>query len=100
MKFFIPEEKISENIINLGRKIGYFLIGRGKDEAELSFVRALKGMDYPRFHLLVRKDKGKNVLFNLHLDQKKPSYGKYSAHSAEYDGPLIENEVDRIKSFF
>ncbi len=100
MEFFILESEIEENIVNLGRKIGYFCIGRGKNEAEFSFIRPINGRDFPRFHLFVRKDKGKNVRFNLHLDQKKPSYGKYSAHNAEYEGPLIENEVNRIKSFF
>ncbi len=100
MEFFIPESEIQENIVNIGKKIGYFCIGRGKSEAEFSFIRPLDRRDFPRFHLFIRKDKGKNIRFNLHLDQKKPSYGKYSVHNAEYESPLIENEASRIKSFF
>ena len=98
MKFSIHEENIKENIIDLSRKIGYLSIGRGKNEAELSFVRPLKGSNYPRFHLLIRTDNGKDILFNLHLDQKKTIYRGSVAHSGEYDGPVIEQEAERIKN--
>jgi hypothetical protein len=97
MEFFFPEEKIKENVIDLGRKIGYFSIGRGRNESEFSFVRPLQGKNYPRFHLLIRTDKGKSISFNLHLDQKRPVYKGVAAHSAEYDGPIIEQEAERIK---
>ena len=97
MRFFIPENKIEENKIDLGRKLGYFSLGRGKDEAEFSFIRPLYGNGYPRFHLFIRSDKGKDIVFDLHLDQKKASYKGSRAHSGEYEGPVIENEVDRIK---
>ncbi len=100
MKFTIPENQIQENIIDLGRKIGYFCIGRGKNDSEFSFIRPLYGRDFPRFHLFVRQDQGKNILFNLHLDQKKPIYKNSNAHSAEYEGPVVEDEILRIKSFF
>ena len=53
------------------------------------------------------KPKGKNYSFNLHLDQKKPSYFghrslgegrlKGHAHSGDYDGPVVEGEAERIK---
>ena len=97
MKFSIPEKNIKENIIDLSRKIGYLSIGRGRNEAEFSFVRPLKGNDYPRFHLLIKTDNGKDILFNLHLDQKKAVYKGSIAPSGEYDGPIIEQEVERIK---
>ena len=37
------------------------------------------------------------MIFNLHLDQKKPTYEWHIAHSGEYDGELVEKEIERIK---
>ncbi len=99
MEFSIPEKDIKENIIDFGRKIGYFSIGKKGSGSEFSFVRPLQRSGYPRFHLFIRTDKGKNFLFNLHLDQKKPVYKSGVAHSAEYDGPIVDQEMERIKNF-
>ena len=66
---------------------------------EESFVRRLAGEFYPRFHLYV-KEAGGVTTFDLHLDQKKPSYEGSRMHAGEYDGPLIEAEMTRIKSAF
>ena len=46
--------------------------------------------------MFIKQDRDK-LFFNLHLDQKKPSYSGSSAHSGEYDGEIIEKEVERIK---
>ena len=60
-----------------------------------SYVRRLGGL-YPRFHAyLDRSDRGFTV--NLHLDQKRPSYRGQTAHSGEYEGEVVEREVERIK---
>ena len=94
MKFEIKNPK--DNILSLARKSGYFP-KRSLDQ-ETSFVRQLLGRDYPRFHLYIKESKDKNIfLFNLHLDQKKPSYEGSRAHSGEYEGGLVEKEVERIK---
>lgn len=81
----------------------------GQNEDEISIVRQLGRNDYPRFHLYITKN-DREFSFNIHLDQKKPSYPArigyakdvaggegYHAHSGEYDGDLVENEVERIK---
>ncbi len=86
-------------IVNLMRSAGYSSLGRGKDEAEFSFVRSFGRSGYPRFHLFVRFDKGKEAIFDLHLDQRKTVYTGARAHGAEYEGPLLEDEMERIKSF-
>ncbi len=86
-------------IINLMRSAGYISLGRGKDEAEFSFIRSFGRSGYPRFHLFVRFDKGKEPIFDLHLDQRKTVYMGARAHGAEYEGPLLEDEMERIKSF-
>ncbi len=97
MKFRIKQD-IKGNIINEMRTAGYTCLGRGKDEAEFSFVKSLQPSGYPRFHLFVRFDQGKEPLFNLHLDQKRAVYKGTTAHSADHDGSVIESEVERIIS--
>jgi len=89
-----------ENIASMMRRVGYTFLGRGQDSAEFSFIRSLGRNDYPRFHLFIRFDKGKEVLFNLHLDQRKPVYSGTVAHSADYEGWRLEEEMTRIKNLF
>ena len=91
MKFII---KTNESILGLGRTLGYKPLGNRNDE--YSFARPLGDNYYPRFHIYVRREKDA-LFFNLHLDQKKPSYAGTTAHSGEYDGELVEIEAERIK---
>lgn len=78
------------------RRSGYALLGQDQNTAELSFAKRAGGGDYPRFHAYVKKEGG-IIRVNLHLDQKKPSYAGTHAHNAEYDGELLEGEMERIK---
>ena len=93
---------IKENIVSVARKIGYVIIDT-KENGEYNLVRKLTGQNYPRFHVYLRQsfggpqDKLNTYVFNLHLDQKKPSYEGSNAHSGEYFGPIVEKEADRIK---
>lgn len=105
MKFTL-NGPLKETIHNFVRKAGYFSLG-GNQETELDYIRPLAGRSgYPRFHLYLRKQDGstsspqggESWVFNLHLDQKKPIYEGTSAHSGEYDGPLVEQEATRIKA--
>lgn len=94
MEFDIKQP--SETAVTLSRKIGYRPMGVSTDN-EYNLVRPLAGRNYPRFHIYIRKD-GEGVFkFNLHLDQKQPSYQGSSAHSGEYEGDIIEQEAKRIK---
>jgi hypothetical protein len=86
-------KKPRENIYDLGRILGYQLIKTSSDQ-EYNLIKPL-GRDYPRFHLYI-KITGKNLVFNLHLDQKRPSYGRETAHSGEYEGKLVKTEKQRI----
>jgi len=96
MKFVIKNTK--DNITNLTRKIGYFFIGQDEKTSESSFIRPLGRSGYPRFHLYLKEDKENNeLIFNLHLDQKRPIYKGTPAHSGEYEGKVVENEAERIK---
>lgn len=81
------------NIVNMGRDIGYIFQGETLDK--VSFVRPLERGGYPRFHLYIKM--GEEMFFSLHLDQKRPVYKQAHDHAAEYEGAIIENEVERIK---
>ena len=95
MKFII-KGALKENVYNLMRGIGYYFLK--KEDAELVFIRPLNVKGYPRFHIYLRIDEDKDeIIFNLHLDQKKPSYEGVSAHSGEYEGKIVETERERIK---
>jgi hypothetical protein len=63
-----------------------------------SFARPLGGGHYPRFHVYVEEEDEK-IVINLHLDQKQASYEGTSAHSGEYDGELVDQEIRRLKTF-
>jgi hypothetical protein len=78
-----------ENITNIIRKIGYY-------SQNDSFIKPLERGGYPRFHLYIKEENDK-LIFNLHLDQKKPVYKTVTDHAGEYEGTIIENEAQRIK---
>lgn len=84
----------STTILSFLRESGYSPEGTDEKTGELRFARPLRGARYPRFHLYCTKE-GRCA---LHLDQKQPSYNGTSAHSGEYNGPLVEQEVTRLNS--
>ena len=94
MEFTI--KNANETLANMARRIGY--IPTRQEDGEHSLVRKIEGEDYPRFHIYIEEDKDHNeFVFNLHLDQKLPSYTGTNAHSGEYKGEVIETEAERIK---
>lgn len=96
MKIELPGDG-SVNALYVLRKAGYaYFVDPVTREA--SYVLRLTGGYYPRFHLYLKETPGK-VTLDLHLDQKKPSYGDNNAHNGEYDGPVVEKECVRIKSW-
>lgn len=93
---FILEKPAKENIYTLIRKIGYYPLSKEEKSEETNCVRLLDRSGYPRFHIYLKTD-GENLIFNLHLDQKKPIYKGAPAHAGEYDGEIVEKEAERIK---
>ncbi len=87
---------LKNNIYNLMRDAGYHFQREDheRDATEYSFVRPRMG--FPRFHIYA-KMAGNDLQLNLHLDQKKPVYRGYTAHSGDYDGTAVECEAARIK---
>jgi hypothetical protein len=89
---------ITENPVSLLRRVGY--IFQHQENGEMSFVLALASQGYPRFHCYAKLDK-LSLTLNLHLDQKKHTYGETTRHHGEYEneGPLKE-EVTRLIAIF
>jgi hypothetical protein len=92
---FIIKGPLKDNPYNLARKLGYKFLS--EDKGEMNLVRNLGPNYYPRFHIYL-KIENNDLIFNLHLDQKKPSYKGATAHSGEYDTELTKKEAQRIKS--
>lgn len=84
-------KNVNKSTTDLMRTIGY-MPAYFQKAGEISIVRQVARQDYPRFHLYIKGD-----VFNLHLDQKKPSYEGATGHSGDYDGPVVEQEAERIK---
>ena len=84
-----------ENINTLVRQFGYKPLGY-TDKGELNCVRPL-GANYPRFHIYI-KEGGDSIRFNIHLDQKRPSYEGSTAHSGDYDSDIVKEEAKRIQA--
>ncbi|MFH1631440.1 MAG: hypothetical protein ABIA47_00230 [bacterium] len=82
------------NALEVLRKAGYSPFN-DPNTGEDSFILRLTSGFYPRFHLYLH-DQGSAVVFNLHIDQKKPSYKGTSAHAGEYEGPTVEKEAARL----
>ncbi|MCK5357187.1 MAG: hypothetical protein KAJ48_02230 [Elusimicrobiales bacterium] len=95
MKFVINKEQLEITPKRFLRQAGYAYI-RDRRTGANSFAKRLGQNFYPRFHIYINHMSG-NAVFNLHLDQKKPSYAGASAHSAEYGGEAVEREVERLK---
>ncbi len=100
MKFSI-KNKTNENPANILRRVGYRYFGLGKKETELVFYRPLGQDAFPRFHLYLEEDKKNDQLFfSIHLDQRRPVYSGSVAHHGEYQGELVEKEVEKVKKAF
>lgn len=96
MKLLISREKISNAELFI-RRCGYGRIFDRRNN-QISYARTLRGALYPRFHLYMAENE-KQYIFNLHLDQRPTRYEGVTAHSGEYDGAVVENEIARIKSY-
>jgi hypothetical protein len=77
----------------LMRKSGYGEIRTR--QGQVSFAKRFGPEHYPRFHAYV-EDAERGIQVNLHIDQKKASYEGSNAHSGEYEGRKVEEEMYRI----
>lgn len=83
------------------RSAGYAFIPE-RENGERSFARRLTRDFYPRFHVYFQERQNAQgeefIVFNLHLDQKRPGYAGQSRHNAEYEGEAVETEARRLQS--
>ncbi len=93
---FVLEGPFEENVLSLMRNVGYYPQGQNDKKGEMIFIRPLERSGYPRFHIYLKVE-DENLVFNLHLDQKRPIYKSVPAHAGEYDGTVVEKEAERIK---
>ena len=96
MQLKLPKSDV-HNALLVMRRAGYSAFTDPVTKQE-SFVLRLTTSFYPRFHVYVKNDRD-HVLFDVHLDQKQPSYGQGHMHAGEYEGPTVEREVSRIASW-
>jgi hypothetical protein len=95
MKLIINKNRFNMAPEQFLRRAGYAYIRDRKTGLD-SFARRLGSGFYPRLHMYA-DEQGDNIIFNLHLDQKQPSYQGARAHNAEYEGEVVEEEIKRLK---
>lgn len=88
-------ENFHGNILSFMRSVGYTFLNRSQDD-EWNFVRRVEAGDYPRFHCYLKKEQN-DLMINLHLDQKRPSYHGTSRHGGEYEGEVVNLEAERLR---
>ncbi|MDP1884653.1 MAG: hypothetical protein Q8L10_04790 [Candidatus Moranbacteria bacterium] len=87
-------KNIKTSPVMLLRRAGYTF--QRNEGQEMSFVRALARAGYPRFHMYVSVA-GTDMKINIHLDQKKETYGAGTRHHGEYgDEGALKSEVERL----
>jgi hypothetical protein len=91
----VYQKYLVQSPLTLLRKAGYAPFTDPKTGKD-SYVLRLTSDYYPRFHLYL-SETNETITFNLHLDQKKPSYQNTAhKHSGDYDSPVIVKELDRL----
>ena len=87
---------LKDNPAVMLRRAGY--IFQRQEGAEMSFVRPLAQAGFPRFHIYASVN-GLKMMLNIHLDQKKETYGQDTRHHGEYENEgALAQEVERIKN--
>lgn len=76
---------------NILRRFGYGELR--KWDGTISYAKRVGGGNFPRYHAYI-EDKAEGLQINLHIDQKEASHEGSHAHSGEYDGPLVEAEMN------
>lgn len=90
MNLQVPVGSLGNPRVTFSR-LGYHTAPNG------SFERRLSSMRFPRFHVYVANKSGDIAEVSIHLDHKQHTYEGSSAHSGEYAGDLVEQELERIK---
>ena len=85
---------------NLLQRAGYHFERVAPTGEESYARRASSAGEFPKFHIYIQK-RGEETILNLHLDQKKASYGGQHMHSGEYeDSEVVAREAENLKQAF
>ncbi|MFA5107167.1 MAG: hypothetical protein WC497_02455 [Patescibacteria group bacterium] len=91
------EKAFRDNERNLMRQCGYAEF-YNRRTGEVSYVRPLRRVRYPQFHIYLERTVAGGLTVNLHLDAKQPTYEDGHAHAGEYDSEVVRDEAQRISS--
>ena len=97
MQLIVNKEQLNASPDYFLRRAGYGYI-RDRRTGHDSYVRRFTTDFYPRLHMYF-EERGEQIIFNLHLDQKQASYAGAHTHNADYDGEVVGREIGRLKSF-
>ena len=81
---------------NILRRLGY-----GEDRkwnGQISYMKRISNTKFPHYHIYI-EDKNGGLQINLHVDQKEATHEGSHAHSGEYDGKLVEDEMAYITNY-
>ncbi|MEK7570492.1 MAG: hypothetical protein AAB515_03595 [Patescibacteria group bacterium] len=90
MKATLPLARVGNARVFFSR-LGYHVERNG------SFSRRAAEGQFPRYHVYAQIV-GDTMRVDLHLDAKLVSYVGTNMHAGEYDGPLVETEIQRIQA--
>lgn len=83
---------------NVMRSAGY-KPWRNPRTGQESYIKRTGASFYPRFHMLIKQDAEKNIIFDLHFDKRRPMH-KIGVRSYEdKESPVVQQEAARIKQF-
>lgn len=91
---FIWRGVLKQNLKVVMNRLGYHQHIDSRQN-QISFIRRLGSGLYPRLHAYIDESEGE-ILFKIHLDEKKPSYQGVARHSGQYNGEILEQEKERI----
>ena len=98
MKITLSKTDLAFTPVVLIRRAGYSE-HYDRRSNQVSYARRLTPNIFPKFHVYLA-DRETTVEVSLHIDQKQPSYGSGHMHAGDYDGPVVEKEMERIQQFF
>jgi len=102
MKLILDRKQLKSRPEQFLRQAGYSYI-RDQQSGQDSYARRLSSGRYPRLHLYIKEQNNQRhseagkIILNIHLDQKQASYEGAHAHSAEYEGEIVNKEIKRLK---
>lgn len=97
MRLIIKPEQIDSAPEQFILRAGYGHIVDRRRNVE-SYVQRLGGGFYPRLHMYINRLPDGRIAFDLHLDQKEASYAGSHMHNADYEGPVVESEIARLRA--